>query len=1066
MSPHRALPIALAAALFALAETTPGTAQTFSPQGPTPIFGAARNVQSIDAPPNGTSVGAIQSLVIDPGNPANMYVGGVNGGVWSSTDGGSSWRPLGDNQRSLSIASLGVDPANFHSVVAGTGITSSSSIGGPQIGVLVSTNGGASWSVANSGLPNSSIVGVAVRGNTILAAASDPFGQTPTVGGLFRSVNGGTFQRATFGANGAVAVTSLAAGTTPTTFYAAVLSNDAAQNGVWTSTDSGQNWSLMQALAVGTTARLATGPNNSVAAAVYTCSTCAGNTTMQSVMLSQNGNPFVTLTVPLPNTTSPDTSLTFPGNYANRLLPVAIDPTNPNVLYIASSDLNVNDTFSVAAVRIVVTDATTGAATVQPLTLDGTANGSSPHADAREFAFDSSGRLYLTTDGGIYVRTSRQDNSGTWTGLNGANLQLAEPYGVTFDAVSKRMVVASQDIGVAYQKERNGKLYTALSGGDGHNAAAVNDRTRANESAIYTTSQNLGSFTRWTVDAQGVILDSHVFPTYSTSPGVLNFRPDDFTSSCGGGTNNCVPNPSKIELNKTNPSMIAFGTNYVYTTTDTNAESRTQVLNAVGTPFATIAPGGSNEITALAYGTADAPNALLAGLEPTLGTGGKGLWFSSTGTAGSLLPTAYGGEKPLSVLFDPRTHSRFYAVDRTSLWSTTDTGASFTNTLSTNLAGLNVIMPSSLEFIRGNGVNALLVGGVNAVGGGQSPVAVADSDAAGSLSNWRLFGSNLPNTIVYQMAYNPTVDVLAMSMLGRGAWMLSDVTTYFPTATVLRFGLADNDSAPSDTVLTNGVYAARALEKTGSGKLTISGTTGYTGSTDVRQGTLVANGNLTSSSGIVVGPSGTLAGNGLLPTTVVNGTVARAVPGGRAISDDDYRLLGQHQSARHLSPHPQSPEQLPERRSLCRRTRDRHAPRIPGSPARHDYAPDQAQPHHGQRCRHASPAGPNGDISVLAPAPRSVQRRHDRAHQYRVQSHVQELCRDAGRANVEADRRYGLGSYDLEIPPPTVRKSACASRSRSRSSPKAEIDLPLRLSSLGCDGSVTGPPRSTVAVKR
>jgi len=32
---------------------------------------------------------------------------------------------------------------------------------------------------------------------------------------------------------------------------------------------------------------------------------------------------------------------------------------------------------------------------------------------------------------------------------------------------------------------------------------------------------------------------------------------------------------------------------------------------------------------------------------------------------------------------------------------------------------------------------------------------------------------------------------------GLGAWVLYDTTTWFPTARVLRFGLADNDSAPS-----------------------------------------------------------------------------------------------------------------------------------------------------------------------------------------------------------------------------------------------------------------------------
>ena len=96
---------------------------------------------------------------------------------------------------------------------------------------------------------------------------------------------------------------------------------------------------------------------------------------------------------------------------------------------------------------------------------------------------------------------------------------------------------------------------------------------------------------------------------------------------------------------------------------------------------------------------------------------------------------------------------------------------------------------------------------------------------AGNLANWRTFGLGLPNTIVNQIVYNPAVDVLALSLFGRGAWLLYDVTAYFPSATVLRFGLADNDSAPPASFLTNGNYATRSLEKVGSGTLTISGTT-------------------------------------------------------------------------------------------------------------------------------------------------------------------------------------------------------------------------------------------------
>src|SRR4030095_14294938 len=92
-------------------------------------------------------------------------------------------------------------------------VTSSSNLGGPRIGLLYSSNGGTSWSELSQGLPATSIVGVAARGSTILAAASEPLRQA-AAGGLYRSTDAGaSFQAVTFGSGvGNVAVTARAAG--------------------------------------------------------------------------------------------------------------------------------------------------------------------------------------------------------------------------------------------------------------------------------------------------------------------------------------------------------------------------------------------------------------------------------------------------------------------------------------------------------------------------------------------------------------------------------------------------------------------------------------------------------------------------------------------------------------------------------------------------------------------------------------------------------------------------------------------------------------------------------------
>ena len=41
-----------------------------------------------------------------------MYIGPANGGVWKSTDAGITWIPLTDQQVSLSMGAIEIDPNN------------------------------------------------------------------------------------------------------------------------------------------------------------------------------------------------------------------------------------------------------------------------------------------------------------------------------------------------------------------------------------------------------------------------------------------------------------------------------------------------------------------------------------------------------------------------------------------------------------------------------------------------------------------------------------------------------------------------------------------------------------------------------------------------------------------------------------------------------------------------------------------------------------------------------------------------------------------------------------------
>jgi hypothetical protein len=157
--------------------------QNFVGQGPAPSFGPINTVQSADAPPNGNVGGAVGPVVADPLDVNTFYVGTPAGGIWKTTNGGTTWTPLTDKQASLSIASLSLDPTDptRKTLIAGTGLTANGTVcatgacfftgsGGLQNGLLYSQDAGNTWtSLGAATLANQSVVGVSARGSVMVA---------------------------------------------------------------------------------------------------------------------------------------------------------------------------------------------------------------------------------------------------------------------------------------------------------------------------------------------------------------------------------------------------------------------------------------------------------------------------------------------------------------------------------------------------------------------------------------------------------------------------------------------------------------------------------------------------------------------------------------------------------------------------------------------------------------------------------------------------------------------------------------------------------------------------------
>lgn len=122
-----------------------------------------------------------------------LFVGSASGGVWKSTDGGTTFKPVFDKQSVQSIGAIALDPNNPDVVWAGTGETwtrNSVSIGD---GIYKSTDGGETWT--NMGLAESERINKILvdprNSNTVFACAPGKLWSDSADRGLYKSVDGG-----------------------------------------------------------------------------------------------------------------------------------------------------------------------------------------------------------------------------------------------------------------------------------------------------------------------------------------------------------------------------------------------------------------------------------------------------------------------------------------------------------------------------------------------------------------------------------------------------------------------------------------------------------------------------------------------------------------------------------------------------------------------------------------------------------------------------------------------------------------------------------------------------------
>lgn len=137
--------------------------------------------------------GRIADIAIDPTNENIWYVAVGSGGVWKTTNAGTTWKPLTDSQSFYSTGAIALDPSNANTVWLGTG----ENVGGRHVGIghgiYVSMDGGETWK--NKGLKKSEHISKIIvhpdDPNTIWVASQGPLWSSGGARGLYKSTDGG-----------------------------------------------------------------------------------------------------------------------------------------------------------------------------------------------------------------------------------------------------------------------------------------------------------------------------------------------------------------------------------------------------------------------------------------------------------------------------------------------------------------------------------------------------------------------------------------------------------------------------------------------------------------------------------------------------------------------------------------------------------------------------------------------------------------------------------------------------------------------------------------------------------
>ncbi len=145
--------------------------------------------------------GRISDFAVNPEKHSEWFVAVCSGGVWKTTNNGSTFRPVFDSQGSYSIGCVEMDPQNPNLIWVGTGENNSQRSVSFGDGIYKSVDGGKSWK--HVGLSDSEHIGMIMidprDSNVVYVAAQGPLWRSGGDRGLYKTTDGGeTWDRILF----------------------------------------------------------------------------------------------------------------------------------------------------------------------------------------------------------------------------------------------------------------------------------------------------------------------------------------------------------------------------------------------------------------------------------------------------------------------------------------------------------------------------------------------------------------------------------------------------------------------------------------------------------------------------------------------------------------------------------------------------------------------------------------------------------------------------------------------------------------------------------------------------